>query len=55
MNDFYQNQKPFWNFINKSKSCGTPIPALKNGSNFVASDASLFIDCFVSDFTNVFM
>ena len=38
--DLYRNQKPFWNFIIKSKSCRNPIPALKNGSNLVSSDST---------------
>ena len=55
INDLHRNQKPFCNFINKSKSCRSPIPALKSDSTVISSDsakASMFNYYFVSVFTS---
>jgi len=51
-NDLHRNQKPF---VNKSKSCHSPIPALRSGSTVTSSDsakAGIFNDYFVSVFTS---
>ena len=53
-NNLHRGQKAFWNWINKFRSCRTPIPSIHHHDGVVSDDctkADLFNKYFVSVFT----